>query len=100
MVRELCKDPERAREFFIRYSDRIHFGTDCVAFNPDWSYYEGRHRSLRLLFESDIRNEPLPFADADTADTGGTFINGLELPRDVLERIYWQNAMSFYELED
>jgi predicted TIM-barrel fold metal-dependent hydrolase len=99
MARELGKDPRKARDFFIKYADRIHFGTDCVAFNPDRSYYEGRHLALRLLFETGIRQEPLPFPDADTADSGGTFINGLELPEDVLRKIYWENATSFYQLD-
>ena len=99
MARELGKDTTKARAFFIRYADRIHFGTDCVAFNPDRSYYEGRHRTLRLLLETDVRSEPLPFPDADTADSGGTFINGLNLPGSVLRKIYWENAMRFYELD-
>lgn len=98
MARELGKNPEKARAFIIRYSDRIHFGSDCVAFNPEPSYYEGRLLALRLLLESDLRGEPLPFTDADTVDTGGTFINGLELPMDVLENVYWKNACRFYDL--
>jgi predicted TIM-barrel fold metal-dependent hydrolase len=96
MARELSKDPKKARNFIIRYSDRMHFGTDCVAFTPERAYYEGRHLALRLLFETDIRNEPLPFSDADTAGIGGTFVNGLDLPQAVLNKIYWNNAERFY----
>jgi predicted TIM-barrel fold metal-dependent hydrolase len=96
MARELSKDPERAREFVVKYSDRMHFGTDCVAFTPERDYYEGRHLALRLLFETDIRDEPLPFSDADTVSTGGTFINGLDLPNSVLRKIYWENAERFF----
>ncbi len=97
MARELGKDPVKARAFLIKYSDRIHFGTDCVAFSSDRSYYEGRYLALRLLLETDVRDEALPFPDADTADSGGTFINGLALPKEVLRRIYWENATRFYE---
>jgi len=96
MARELGKDPRKARRFLIKYSDRLHFGTDCVAFTPERRYYEGRHLALRLLFETRARNEPLPFPDPDTAETGGTFINGLALPNSVLKRIYWENAERFY----
>jgi predicted TIM-barrel fold metal-dependent hydrolase len=96
MSRELSKAPERAREFLTKYSDRIHFGTDCVAFTDDSSYYDGRHLALRLLLESSVRDVPLPFQDADTVNSGGTRINGLELEEAVLKRIYWENAHQFY----
>jgi predicted TIM-barrel fold metal-dependent hydrolase len=94
--RELSKDPKRAREFVIKYQDRIAFGTDCVTWGLDRDYYVGRYLALRLLLETDVKHRPLPFTDADTVDTGGTFINGLNLPKDVLKKIYWQNAKDFY----
>jgi predicted TIM-barrel fold metal-dependent hydrolase len=98
MSRELSKDPESARELLTKYSNRIHFGTDCVAFTDDSSYYDGRYLSLRLLLESSVRNVPLPFQDADTLNSGGTKINGLELEENVLRRIYWENAHQFYSI--
>ena len=94
--RELSKDPKRAREFIIKYQDRIVFGTDCVTWRPERDYYEGRYLALRLLLETAVEHRPLPFPDADTIDSGGTFINGLNLPKDVLRKIYWQNAKDFY----
>ena len=96
MSRELSKDPQKAREFIIKYSDRMHFGTDCVGYTLERSYYEGRYLALRLLFETDVRNVPLPFPDADTVNTGGTYINGLNLPESVLKKIYWENANVFF----
>ncbi|MHA1615349.1 MAG: hypothetical protein ACTSYJ_10930, partial [Candidatus Thorarchaeota archaeon] len=57
---------------------------------------EGRYLALRLLFETDVRNVPLPFVDADTVNTGGTHINGLNLPKSVLDKIYWKNATRFF----
>jgi predicted TIM-barrel fold metal-dependent hydrolase len=94
--RELSKGVERARDFLNRHSDRIQFGTDCVAFTNDSSYYNGRHLAIRLLLESSVRNVPLPFQDADTVNSGGTRINGLELENDALQKIYWDNAHEFY----
>ncbi|MFW9966673.1 MAG: amidohydrolase family protein [Candidatus Thorarchaeota archaeon] len=94
--RELGRDAVRARIFLTQHSNRIHFGTDCVAFTDDSSYYDGRYLALRLLLESSVRNIPLPFQDADTVNSGGTKINGLELEKDVLQRIYWDNACKFY----
>ena len=94
--RELSKDPQKSREFIIKYANRLHFGTDCVGYTPERSYYEGRYLALRLLFETDVRNVPLPFVDADTVNTGGTHINGLNLPKSVLDKIYWKNATRFF----
>jgi predicted TIM-barrel fold metal-dependent hydrolase len=94
--RELSKDPRKAREFTIKYQDRILFGTDCVTWRPERDYYEGRYLALRLLLESGVEHRPLPFPDADTVDIGGTFINGLNLPHEALQKIYWQNAKDFY----
>jgi len=94
--RELSKDPRRAREFFKKYQNRIVFGTDCVTWRPERDYYEGRYLALRLLLETAIKQRPLPFTDTDTVNSGGTFINGLDLPRSVLRKIYWLNAKDFY----
>ncbi|MFW9963234.1 MAG: amidohydrolase family protein [Candidatus Sifarchaeia archaeon] len=94
--RELSKDPKRAREFFMKYQDRIVFGTDCVTWRPERDYYEGRYLALRLLLETAVERRPLPFTDSDTINSGGTYINGLDLPMSVLQKIYWQNAKDFY----
>ncbi|NWF97206.1 MAG: amidohydrolase family protein [Candidatus Thorarchaeota archaeon] len=96
MARELGKDVNAARAFIRRHSDRILFGTDCVANSLDESYYTGRYESERILFESDVIGMPLPFPDTDTASSGGTVINGLNLDDDQLRRIYWENAQRLY----
>ena len=96
MVRELGKDSSKSRAFLTKYADRILFATDCVAYTPDIDYYEGRYKSLRLLLESDTQNVPLPFTDADTVNSGGTFINGLALSDSVCRKIYWENAERLY----
>jgi hypothetical protein len=96
MARELSKDVGKARAFLIKYSDRILFGTDLSANRGDTEYFGGRYSAQRLLWETNVRDEPLPFEDADTKDSGGTFINGLDLPSNVLRKIYWKNALDAY----
>jgi hypothetical protein len=96
MARELSKDPEKARNFFIRYSDRILFGTDLSSNRGPREAFAGRYDAQRTLYETDVRHEPLPIEDPDTKDIGGTFINGLDLPVSVLKKIYWENAMRVY----
>jgi predicted TIM-barrel fold metal-dependent hydrolase len=98
MSRELGRNPDRSREFFEKHVSRILFATDCVTRTDDRSYYEGRHEALRLLLETDVRGVPLPFPDADTVDSGGTYINGLAISEDALKRIYWSNAEKLYGL--
>lgn len=100
MARELGKDVQRSRRFIETYSDRILLGSDCVARGNDRMYYEGRYQTLRLLLESDVRAYPLPFTDSDTVNSGGTQINGLSLPLAVLKKIYWENAVRIYHLDD
>lgn len=95
MARELSKDVEAAREFIVKYSERILFGTD-LSTSRDEAEYRAKFSALRVLWETEVRGEPLPFEDADTKDIGGTFINGLNLPLSVLRRLYWDNAVRVY----
>ncbi len=96
MARELSKDTEKARMFLLKYSDRVLFGTDLSSNRDDRDYFSGRYVAQRILWETNVRDTPLPFPDADTKDTGGTFINGLDLPNSVLDKLYWENANRIY----
>jgi hypothetical protein len=96
MARELSKDVTKARDFLLKYSNRILFGTDLSANRGGIEYFGGRYIAQRYLWETAVRDEPLPFEDADTKDSGGTFINGLDLPLSVLEKLYWKNAINVY----
>jgi hypothetical protein len=106
MARELSKDPDVAREFLIRFSDRILFGTDATLNSspiPDGpsilSPYKVRLVAQRILWETEERHTPLPFPDRDTEATGGTFINGLNLPDRVLKDLYWRNGNRLYNIQ-
>ena len=98
IARELSKDTKKARGFMLKYSDRVLFGTDISAGRGDVDYYSGRYLAQRILWETGERDTPLPIPDADTVDTGGTFINGLDLPLDVLRKLYWENATRIYQV--
>lgn len=78
---ELGRQPRRAREFFLRYPDRILFGTDAT---PDEGVYRNWFRFFETADESfDYWNSP---------GQGRWKISGLDLPRDVLEKVYAKNA--------
>ena len=96
MARELSKDTGESREFMLRHSDRVLFGTDLFSGRGDRDYFSGRYVAQRILWETAERDTPLPFSDADTVDTGGTVINGLDLPLPVLRKLYWENANRIY----
>lgn len=84
-IDELGRQPYTAREFFLRHADRILFGTDMPASAEMYRCY---FRFLETLDECFF-----------PPDYDGTFsrhrwaIYGLGLPRDVLAKIYFQNAL-------
>lgn len=89
-IDELGRQPYSAREFFIRYSDRIIFGTDMPA-NIDSSaeMYRTYFRFLETYDESFY-----------APDYDGTFerarwpVCGIGLPPDVLRKIYYENILT------
>lgn len=78
---ELGRQPRRAREFFLRYQDRVLFGTDAT---PSDGLYRSWFRFLETADEHfDYWNAPAQ---------GRWKISGLQLPKDVLEKVYARNA--------
>ncbi|MBN8590695.1 MAG: amidohydrolase family protein [Anaerolineae bacterium] len=82
---ELGRQPYSARRFFLRYADRILFGTDYPA---AVDIYQLHYRFL----ETD--DEDFPYSvDGDSVPPQGRWrIYGLYLPEAVLEKVYWSNA--------
>lgn len=78
---ELGRQPHRAREFFLKYQDRIMFGTDN---GMDEAMYRNHFRWLETGDEYfDYWGYP---------GQGRWKIYGMELPDSVLEKIYHKNA--------
>ena len=78
--------PRATRELIVRHPDRFLFGTD--AFPPDGEVYAVHRR----FFET--ADEHFPYdSDPDEVPSQGRWtISGLELPADVLERVYAANV--------
>jgi predicted TIM-barrel fold metal-dependent hydrolase len=80
---ELGRQPYTAREFFIKYADRIMFGTDGPRVRerlfPHWRFLETRDEYFRYA------ENPFP-------PQGFWNIHGIGLPDDVLKKIYHENA--------
>jgi predicted TIM-barrel fold metal-dependent hydrolase len=80
---ELGRQPYTAREFFLKYSDRILFGTDLV---PEVDMYRLHFRFLETADEY--------FEYPSHASRQGRWnIYGLYLPDDVLRKVYRENAL-------
>lgn len=97
----------RMRAFFLKYQDRILFGTD-TAFSrhgvpamfgsvgtdaPTAADAERFFESTFRYFESDAEDIPSP-----TPIQGKWTIGGVNLPTDVLEKIYFRNAEKLLQI--
>lgn len=75
-------------KFFAEYQDRIIYGTDYYAFPQDEKWEENflrRPKFLREFFETDTEH-----------DYGGRPFRGIKLDEDILQKIYWDNAMKWF----
>ncbi len=86
-IAELGRVPRAAREFFIRHQDRILFGTDNP---PDRELYRTHFRFLETDDEYfDYGTGPIP-------GQGRWCVYGLNLPDEVLRKVYRDNALKLY----
>jgi predicted TIM-barrel fold metal-dependent hydrolase len=81
-ISELGRQPYTARRFFLKYQDRIMFGTDTA---PNRSAYRMYYRFLET---DDEYFDPA----GGHHRQGFWMIYGVFLPRDVLEKLYYRNA--------
>ena len=82
-IAELGRQPYTARKFFLRYSDRILFGTD-----GPWP--EARLRLYWRFLET--YDEYFPYAEKAFPPQGFWNIYGIGLPDEVLRKVYHENA--------
>jgi len=82
-IAELGRQPYTARDFFIRHQDRIVFGTDAA---PNLNVYQTYSRFLKT------RDEYFAYGRGEVPGNGRWMIYGLDLPDDVLKKVYQENA--------
>ena len=82
-INELGRQPYTARRFFIKYQDRILFGTD-----GPWPA-QRLHYYWRFL---ETYDEYFPYSEKTPPPQGQWRIYGIGLPDEVLQKIYFQNA--------
>lgn len=82
-IGELGRQPFTARKFLIKYADRILFGTDGPQPEARLHYY------WRFLETAD---EYFPYSEKSPPPQGFWNIYGVDLPDEVLKKIYHENA--------
>jgi len=82
------RDRVRVRDFFIRYQDRLLYGTDLTQ-GPDSDPAEFRVQAAQV-WRSDWRY--LATGETQRVDTINADVPGLALPREVVDKVYYTNA--------
>jgi hypothetical protein len=95
IVREVARQPERVREFVVRNAERILLGSDNVVEDKyDFDHYASRWWAQRTLWETAYRGEsPIDDPDAEQPPR----LAGVELPDEVLEKVYRGNVARLFE---
>ena len=83
VLAELGRQPQRARQFFIEYQDRILFGKDSYSVSEYYTYF-------RVLETND------EYFDYYRKRHAHWKIYGLALPDSILQKIYYKNALSLF----
>jgi predicted TIM-barrel fold metal-dependent hydrolase len=85
-IPELGRQPYSAREFFLRFPDRILFGTDLL---PDVAMYRLHYR----FFETADEYFDYP---SHASRQGRWMVYGIFLPEDVLRKVYRENSLRVF----
>lgn len=83
---ELSERQEEAKAFLLKYHDRLIYGTDVS------NLIEG---SVRELNERKTRIMDVFYEGSSACEVGDHVIVGMNLPSEMLENIYCNNAMRF-----
>ena len=82
------RDREKVRDFFIRYQDRLLYGTD-LTFGPDADPAEFK-REAHAVWTADWRY--LATDETQQVEVLHAQVPGLALPRAVIDKIYYANS--------
>jgi Amidohydrolase len=104
MYHNFTKDLDAARDFFLKYQDRIIFGTDIGArtllVDPEESIRMNESQSRVFVIRNFLESDKEFYLEADNGflmGSGKIPFNGIGLPSDVLKKIYagnFENAVS------
>jgi len=102
MASRIChlkyQETEKVRNFFIKYQDRLLYGTDNEL--TDTESDESTAEEMRRLIETTYFSDWEYFSTSEnfTQIEKTKYYKGLKLPVEVLEKIYYKNARRIYKL--
>ncbi len=84
---------EKVRSFFIKYQDRILYGTDILDTGGDKEkFFKYMHSTWTTDWEYLVTDNKM------TSDLIDGEFRGLKLPKDVVDKIYFLNAKKWYKM--
>lgn len=88
---QTSSDREKVRDFFIKYQDRILYGTDMGASGDesDEGFAKGLHDTWMRDWQFFVTDDTL------TSNLVEKPYQGLKLPKDVVDKIYYTNAVKW-----
>lgn len=92
-LNELGRQPRAARKFFDKYQDRILFATDATPHGdnyPQQFFSDALYEIYFRFLETD--DEYFDYAPAAVPPQGRWRISGVDLPDEILRKVYNQNA--------
>ena len=93
----LALQPRQAvRQFLIAYQDRVLFGSDVVAEQPLSTLAPAEREQARRLLREAFESARAFFGSGNEVMIRGRKTQGLELPAEVLDRLFSANARRWY----
>lgn len=88
------RDHEKVRNFFIKYQDRLLYGTD-LTMNPGADPADFK-REAHVVWTRDWRY--LATDESQRVEIIKADVKGLALPREVIDKVYYENAKAAFAL--
>jgi len=93
------QDKDNVLAFFLKYQDRILFGTDLVEMSPLSSASEEKRSEAVEALVSRIKLSLSFLGSEDELEFRGRKITGLGLPQQVVDKVTRLNAVKYYGIE-
>ncbi len=92
-IGELGRQPRTSRKFFERYQDRILFATDATPHGDGFPQQVFNDKLYEIYFRFlETEDEYFDYAPAKIPPQGRWRIYGINLPDEILRKVYYENA--------
>jgi predicted TIM-barrel fold metal-dependent hydrolase len=92
-IGELGRQPVTARKFFDKYQDRILFGTDATPHRDEFPQQVFNDQLYEIYYRFlETNDEYFDYAPAKIPPQGRWRIYGIDLPDNILRKVYYENA--------